>query len=119
MHDFTEPPEYTFHEISLAKIDLFLEATKIKGLNEITWFKWRPDVNANGAAHITFLNNVNNLVDLKYHVADHENLLKNYVLDEDVSNYLKLLKFAFENFLESNYIKMDEINKNNEFFQVN
>jgi hypothetical protein len=119
MHDFTEPPEYTFHEISLAKIDLFLEksaTTTQQATNaDITWFKWKPT--ANGAAQITFLKN-DSLIDLKYHVADHENLLKHYVLDEDVSNYMKLSKFVFENFLESNYIKMNDINRNNDFFQV-
>lgn len=117
-HDFSQPPEYTFHEISLAKIDLFLEA-KSKEENPITWFKWLPDMNCNGAASIQFLKS-ENVVDLKFHVADQDNLMKNYVLDEDVSNYLKLMKFIFQNFLETNMrlSVLYEINKNNDFFQV-
>ena len=78
-----------------------------------------PDVNLNGAASVCFLKSDEQL-DLKFHVADHESLVKHYVLDEDVSNYLRLMKFVFQNFLETN-MRLSillEINKNNEFFQV-
>ena len=113
-------PEYNFYEVSLAKIDLYVDSKSSLNAesSEITWFKWMPDPSCNGMAGIVFLKNENQ-VDLKYHVADYDNLLKNYLLDEDVINYLCLLKFAFGNYLESSYINVQEINRDNEFFHVN
>ena len=111
-------PEYTFYEISLAKIDLYVDSKlDVNSESGIKWFKWLPDPGFNGMAKIHIVKN-DKLIDLKYHIADDDTLIRNYILDEDVSNYLYLLKFAFQNFTETNYINIHEINKNNEFLRV-
>ena len=112
--------EYFTHEASISNIEL-LEDSKalLKIENAPKWFKWLPDSSLSGKAKIVYENFNQKITELQYHVADIDNLTKLYPNDEDVINYLDLIRFGIQNYYDGSKVVLSEMINQNEFFKVN
>ena len=121
-HDHETPNinfEYFAHEASISNVEL-LEDSKalLKIENAPKWFKWLPDSSLNGKAKIVYANFNQKITQLHYHIADIDNLIKLYPNDDDVFNYLDLIKFGIQNYYDGSKVVLTEMINHNDLFKV-
>ena len=83
----------------------------------VEWFKWIPSPDQTGEAIIKVLKE-NQEIELKYHIANCLILKDKIFNDKLLSDFVNILSFAFQNYLEKRKINIEEFNKENSFVKI-